>query len=189
MPGSVAAGDRVMLAPSPASSVNLASPKSRIFSSPVGRQKEVFGLDVPMRDALRMRRGQSGRQLPADVDRLGRRQRAAGERLAQRRALEQLGDEIRLIVVGPDVVDREDVGVVQDCGRAGFLLEAAQPNGIAGPERRQHLDRDIAVEPRIARPVDVAHASGAEGGEDLVRTETASGHNTHELQVNSVILN
>ena len=104
-----------------------------------------------------------------------------GERLTQRRALEQLGDDVGLIVVGADVVDGEDVGVVQGRGRAGFLLEAAQAIGIAGPERRQHLDRDIAVEPRVARPVDVAHASGAEGREDLVRTEAASGHNTHAV--------
>ena len=79
------------------------------------------------------------RQLPRDVHRLGGRQRAVGERLAQRRALEQLGDEVRLIVVGPDVVDREDVRVVQGRGRAGFLLEAAQPAGIASPERGSTL--------------------------------------------------
>ena len=168
-----------MLAPSPASSVNLASPKSRIFSRPSGVRKRFSGLmsrcampfacaaASPAASCLPMSTALEGGSAPS-------------ERLAQRRSLEQLRDDVRLIVVGADVVHGEDVGVVQDRGRTGFLLEAAQSNGIAGPQRRQHLDRDIAVEPRIARPVDVPHASGAEGREDLVRTEAASGHNTHE---------
>ena len=36
---------------------------------------------------------------------------------------------------------------------------------------RQDLDRDRAVEPRIARAIDFAHPAGAEGSQDLVRPE------------------
>jgi hypothetical protein len=36
---------------------------------------------------------------------------------------------------------------------------------------RQDLDRDEAIEPRVARAIDLSHSTGAEWGDDLVRTE------------------
>ena len=50
--------------------------------------------------------------------------------LAQRLAFEQLGDQIRRPIVGTDVVQREDVGMVQRRGRARFLFEALQRFGV-----------------------------------------------------------
>jgi hypothetical protein len=41
--------------------------------------------------------------------------------------------------------------------------------------RRQHLDRDGSIKPRIVRFVDFAHAAGANGGDDFVGAETRSG--------------
>jgi hypothetical protein len=34
---------------------------------------------------------------------------------------------------------------------------------------RQDLDRDLALEPGISRSIHLAHAPGAEGGEDVIR--------------------
>ena len=41
--------------------------------------------------------------------------------------------------------------------------------------RDTKLDRDVAIEPRVARPIHFTHAAGAEGGEDLVRAEASAG--------------
>ena len=103
----------------------------------------------------------------------------AGELRAQRVALQQLLDDIRRAVVLADVVDRGDVGVIQDAGGPRLLLEAAQASGVLRERRRQHLDRDLAAEPRILRAVDLAHAPGADRVEDLVGPELRPGHERH----------
>src|SRR5437870_1197613 len=45
--------------------------------------------------------------------------------------------------------------------------------------RRQHLDRHFARELFVARAVDLAHAAGTEGTEDLVRAERRSNGERH----------
>ena len=40
---------------------------------------------------------------------------------------------------------------------------------------RQHLDRDLASEPRVAGAIHLAHAAGAERGDDLVGAEAGTG--------------
>ena len=49
-----------------------------------------------------------------------------------------------------------------------FALEPRQALGIVRERVGQDLDRDVAIELRVAGPIDLAHAAGAEGGEDLV---------------------
>jgi hypothetical protein len=44
---------------------------------------------------------------------------------------------------------------------------------------RQNFQRDIAIEARIARAIDLAHAAGADGGQDLVRPEASTGTEGH----------
>ena len=39
----------------------------------------------------------------------------------------------------------------------------------------EDLDRDVAPEARVATAIDLAHAAGADGRDDLVRTEAGSG--------------
>jgi hypothetical protein len=44
----------------------------------------------------------------------------------------------------------------------------------------QDLDGDVAIEPRIAGAVDLAHAAGADEPDDLVRPETVTCRERHE---------
>ena len=44
---------------------------------------------------------------------------------------------------------------------------------------RQDLDRDLAAETRVPRPVNLPHPSRAEGRKDFVRTEAGSGRKSH----------
>ena len=52
--------------------------------------------------------------------------------------------------------------MVQRRQRLRFARESRQAIRIAREEIRQDLDRDVAIELRIARAVDLAHPAGAE---------------------------
>src|SRR5205085_1459667 len=63
----------------------------------------------------------------------------------------------------------------------GLALEAGERVGVRGQLRGEDLDRDLPVELRVARPVDLAHPARAERREDLVGTETGAGAESHEI--------
>ncbi len=92
-----------------------------------------------MHDAGEVRGGETAGHLDGDVERLAQRQRAGVEPLAQRRSLEQLGDEVGLVVFRAGVEDGQNRGVVERRCRARFLPETV--DGIAVP-----------MEPRPAGP-------------------------------------
>ena len=45
--------------------------------------------------------------------------------------------------------------------------------------RRKHFDGDVAAEPRVASPVHLAHAAGADGRDDFVRAEARANEDVH----------
>ena len=57
----------------------------------------------------------------------------------------------------------------------GFALKPREPLGVGGERLGQDLDRDVAIQLRVARAIDLAHAAGAERGQDLVRAEAGAG--------------
>jgi hypothetical protein len=65
---------------------------------------------------------------------------------------------------------------------ACFALEAIAEFRRAGDERRQRLDGDDAVEPRVTRLVDLAHSARADGAEDLVRAEACAVGKSHTVR-------
>ena len=90
------------------------------------------------------------------------RQRAAREPVGERLAFEVLHDQVVDAVLLADVVERADVRMAERGDRLRLALEAEAELRVAGEVRRQHLDRDGAVEARVARAVDLAHAARAE---------------------------
>jgi hypothetical protein len=46
---------------------------------------------------------------------------------------------------------------------------------------RQHLDGDGAIETRVAGAIDLAHAAGAKGRNQLVRAKTRAGREAHSM--------
>ena len=171
--------DTPLCEPTPPS-VSLARPKSRILTSPSLGDEEVLRLQVAVDDAAPVRGGQAAR----DLLRRGSSALRSGSgprdnRAAQRLAVEQLGDHVRLPVGGADVVDRDDVGIVERRGGARLLLEAVQPVGVGGEVGRQHLDGDVAVEAVVAGAIDLAHPAGAQQADDLVRSEGGSRCEVH----------
>ena len=66
-------------------------------------------------------------------------------------------------------------GMVQRREHLGFALEARQPIRRRARSLGQDLDRDVAIQLRVARPEDLAHAAFADAGDNFVDTETGTG--------------
>ena len=135
------------------------------------RDEHVPRFEVAVHDPLFVRRGQALGDLDADLDGLPGRQAAAHEKLAQRLAFKQLGDEERRALVRPDVVDRQNVRVVESACRLRFHLKTPKPVGVGCKLPGQNLDRDVTLEARVTGLVDLAHPPSADKGENLVRTQ------------------
>ena len=88
---------------------------------------------------------------------------ALGERLS----LEQLHHEKRHAVVLADVVDGADVRMGYPGDRSRFALKSLQLQGRRVSRRGQDLDRDRPIELRVPAAIDLAHAPGADGRQDL----------------------
>ena len=61
--------------------------------------------------------------------------------------------------------------MIQRARRNRFLGEAAMAIGIAEGRVRQDLEGNLALQPDVASPIDLAHSARTERTENLVRTE------------------
>ena len=69
--------------------------------------------------------------------------------------------------------------MIQCGGGAGFLLEAEQSFGIKRDQLRKNFNGNFAIETGVAGAIDLAHASGTEGRENLILTEHCAGGEGH----------
>ena len=67
-----------------------------------------------------------------------------------------------------------DVRVIQRGEHLRLALEAREAIGVGGERVGEDLQRDVATELRVARAIDLAHAAGADRGDDLVGAERCS---------------
>ena len=74
-----------------------------------------------------------------------------------------------------EAVDGGDVWVVQRGEGLGFTLEAREPISVVRERLGQDLDRDVAIQLRVAGPEDLPHAAFADAGDHFVDTETGTG--------------
>ena len=81
---------------------------------------------------------------------------------AQRLAIDHAHHDEDVLAFGVDRVDRDDVGMGQSCGNAGLAHEPIARRAVARQPRRQHLDRDRAVEPHVAREIDRGHPAASQ---------------------------
>src|SRR5438105_1020685 len=61
----------------------------------------------------------------------------------------------------------------------GLALETQQRFGILGELFGENFDGDIAIEAKVACPVDFTHTSGANRGKNFIRAETSAGREIH----------
>ena len=69
--------------------------------------------------------------------------------------------------------------VIEGRNRARLALEPLAHLGTGGKRALNYLQRDDPFEARIFRLIDLAHPAGADGGENLVGTETSAGGERH----------
>ena len=72
----------------------------------------------------------------------------------------------------------EDIGMADGATAARLLLEAARARSASPATVGQDLDRDVTAS-RVARPVDLAHATRTERRGDLVGAEPRAGDQRH----------
>ena len=77
-------------------------------------------------------------------------------------ALDELHDEGVDAVGVFEAVNDRDVRMVQRGEDFRFALESGHPFRVSRERLGQDLDGDVAIEPRVARPIHFAHAAGAE---------------------------
>ena len=72
-------------------------------------------------------------------------------------------DDVRL-----KPVDRRDVGMVQRCEYLRLSLKPGHPLRITRKKIRQHLDRHLAIQARVAGAIDLPHPARPDGSENLI---------------------
>src|SRR5688572_17101595 len=126
-----------------------------------------------------MSAAQSFRDFNREIERLRQRQRSARETRRERLPVNELHDEKVDARLVPDVVNRADVGMAERGDRPRFALKALPAHAI-GLVLGKNLDRNIAIEPGITGPVDLAHPSGTQRRLDLIGPEPRAGVQRHE---------
>ena len=132
------------------------------------REHDVAGLQIPMNDPSPVRLVQPVRDLNPILQGLLELQRSFLEPFGQRVALDVLHhDEVDTVLL-THIVEGADVRVVQLRDRLGFAIEAGFALGAFGEVLGEDFDRHRPVEARVLGFVDLAHAPGSDGRDDLV---------------------
>src|SRR5262245_27081947 len=76
-------------------------------------------------------------------------------------------------------MDRPDVRVVERCEQLRLALESREAIRIEGEDSGQHFQRDVSIEPRVARSIDFAHPAGTDGSDDFERAQLRSWSERH----------
>jgi hypothetical protein len=147
-------------------------------------EEDVVGLDVAVHHAARVGVGERVGHLGEHAPHVVHRHRAAVvEALAEVLAVDARHHEEHQPVGLVDRVDRDDVRVRELRGRLGLAQEARADLGAVGELGRQHLDRHLALEAAVARPVDHAHAAAPHLGPELVRARHGAADARGQLRV------
>ncbi len=148
--------------------------------------RHVRGFEVAVDDPLLVRVLERFCHLASDRQRLADRDRPLLETFEERRALSHLHDQ------GPrparilDAVDGGDVGVVERGQESSLTLEAGHSPRTRSHVVGQHLERDLAPQARVSRPVHLSHPALAERANDFVAPKTRAGrqHPEDRLSLN-----
>ena len=94
--------------------------------------------------------------------------RSPVDRAVQRLTGDELHDDERPAVQIADVVDGHDIRMVEQGSQPGFAREPLGRDVVRRQLVGHELDGDEPAQPRIPRLVDLSHAAGSEGADDLV---------------------
>jgi hypothetical protein len=132
---------------------------------------DILRFYVPVQHAAVVRlRGRFG-DLDADPDQRGFVQTLRFEHSRQRAAIDVLHDDVIDRRVRADVEHGADVRMIETRERLGFPLESPLRLAVAPPLPSKRLDRDLAIQARIACFEHFAHTAAAKRAHDNVGTE------------------
>ena len=142
-----------------------------------GGEHDVGGLDVAVHDAGLVAVAEGFEHALGELQGLGRHDLASGaEQFAQGVALDELhhdeGHHHAGVGVGlfAGVVDGDDVGVVQACGRLGLPPETGLEGRVGREVDAQLLDGHVAAQSKVTRTAHFGHAATADHRAQLVAT-------------------
>ena len=72
-------------------------------------------------------------------------------------------------------MDLRDIRVIERGEHLRFTTESRKTIRIVGDRGQQHFDRNVAIQFRIARAIDLAHSADPEGRENVVGAEAGAG--------------
>ena len=146
-----------------------------------GGDEDVARLHVAVHDAVLVRERERRGDVGTDVGDLRRREQAVGpDHVAQGATVDVLHhDEGGAVLLAP-VEDADDVGLVQAGRRLGLTPEPLDEHRVARELGREDLERDGAVELRVAGEVHVGHAAVRDLADDLVAVGEDGRGRVHE---------
>jgi hypothetical protein len=137
------------------------------FHFAAAREHDIFGLDVAVDDAFVAGFGERGGDLPHNIERQLRCERAARAddfaEIAPWNIL--LSNEMDAVDL-PDFVDLHDAAVDERGGGAGLMVKAADVIGVAGELRVEDFEGDLTAERELLGQIDLGHRAAAETAED-----------------------
>jgi hypothetical protein len=126
-----------------------------------GLQVPIGRLDVAMNDPLAVGGIESVSGLNCQPQQYVRLQRLSGDAVFESCAAQKLHGYKSLPVLITDVVNRADVGMIQcRCG-LGFSLKAGESLWVSGNFRRQELEGNETMQPRVFSFVNHTHTTAA----------------------------
>jgi hypothetical protein len=161
-----------------ANACSLASPKIHQLGSALG-QHHVAGLQVTVHDAAAVRLVERVGDFDSNAQSLVWRQRLARQARGQGFAFQVLHHQEVHAVLAADIVENADVGVLQARDGPGLTLKPGAEIRIRTEVGGKDFDGDGALQPRVARLVDLAHAARAQCADDLIRPELGAGGQGH----------
>ena len=147
------------------------------LDDPIRRDLDVRGFQIAMDDPLLVCRFEGFGDLARDGERVIDRHAATRDPIREGVPLDELENERVGVAAVLKAVDRADVRMVERSEHLRLALEPRETIRILCERVREDLQRDLAVQLRIARAIHLAHAAGADGGEDFVRAEASAGLN------------
>ena len=86
-------------------------------------------------------------------------------------SLDQFHHDEGLTFVLADFVNRTDVGMIESGGGAGLPFESRNPDRILAKRVWENLNRNLASQFLILRPIHLSHATFSQGREDFIVSE------------------
>ena len=146
-----------------------AIPKSVTFAAPSPFSEHVLRLDVPVDEALPVRERQAVCDLDHQLERLLDRQRPVPlDQPLQVLALDVLEDDELPALMLAAVDHRDDVRMRERGDGPRLAAEPLDLRLVRAVVLVQHLQRDLAGEQPVVRPVDARHSSGPDELLELV---------------------